>query len=132
MTPVLDASALAGWLVPDEAGIDLLSLAGGHGVFAAPMPLRAEIRNILIVAGRRGRISREPVDEAIETIGDLGIVRDASPPRAAVRGLCRRHGLTAHDALHLDLALREAAALATLDAARTRAAREEGVGVAKA
>jgi len=47
-----------------------------------------------------------------------------------VIGLCRRHGLTVYDALYLDLALREDAELATLDAALARAARTEGVQVA--
>lgn len=114
----------------DEAGSDLLLLAGRHDVFAAPMLLWAEIRNILIVAERRGRISREQVDQATETIGDLGIVLDAAPSSVAVLGLCRRHALTAYDALYLELALRETAELAMLDAALARAAREEGVRVA--
>ena len=129
MTLVLDASALAGWLMPDEVGSDLVSLAARHDVFAAPILLWAEIRNILIVAERRGRISREQVDQAIETIDELGIVLDRAFSSAAVLGLCRRHGLTAYDALYLDLTLRENAELATLDAALARAAREEGVRV---
>jgi predicted nucleic acid-binding protein len=130
MTLVLDASALAGWLMPDEAGTDLLSLAGRHDVFMAPVLLWAEIRNILIVGERRGRISREQVDQSIETIGELGIMLDTSPSSAAVLGLCRRHRLTAYDALYLELALRENAELTTLDAALARAARDEGVSVA--
>lgn len=130
MTLVLDASALAGWLMPDEAGTDLLSLVDRHDVFAAPTLIWAEIRNILIVAERRGRLSPEQVDQAIETIGELGIVLDTTPSSAAVLGLCRRHRLTAHEALYLDLALRENAELATLDAALARAARDEGVSVA--
>jgi predicted nucleic acid-binding protein len=130
MTLVLDASALAGWLMPDEAGTDLLSLAGRHDVFMAPMLLWAEIRNIIVVAERRGRLSRQQVDQSIETIGDLGIVLDTSPSSASVLGLCRSHRLSAYDALYLDLALRENADLATLDAALARAAREEGVRVA--
>ena len=60
---------------------------------------------------------------------DLGIVLDSSPSGPAVIGLRRRHGLTGYDALYLDLALREDADLATLDAALARAARSEGVQV---
>ena len=127
---VLDASALADWLMPDEDGADLISLAGHHDVFAAPVLLWAEIRNILVLAERRGRITRERVDQAIETIGDLGIVLDTAPSSAGVLSLCRKHRLTAHDALYLDLALRESGDLATLDAALARAARAEGVIVA--
>lgn len=126
---MLDAYALAGWLMPDEDGTDLVSLAGRHDVFAAPMLLWAEIRNILIVAERRGRMSGESVDQAIETIGELGIVLDLAPSSARVLGLCRKHRLTAYDALYLDLALRETAELATLDASLARAARAEGLTV---
>ncbi|WP_306118208.1 MULTISPECIES: type II toxin-antitoxin system VapC family toxin [unclassified Roseitalea] len=129
MTLVIDASALAGWLMPDETGSDLVALAGRHDVFAAPALLWAEIRNILIVAERRGRMSREKVDQAIETIAELGIVLDTAPSSAAVVGLCRRHRLTAYDAPYLDLTLRENAELATLDAALAQAARAEGASV---
>lgn len=127
---VLNASALAGWVTPDEVGSDLIALAGRHDVFAAPMLLRAEIRNILIVGERRGRISEDCVNQALEKIDELGIALDTAPSSAAVLSLCRRHRLTAYDALHLDLSLRENAELATLDAALARAARAEGVTVA--
>ena len=127
---VLDASALAGWLMPDENAIDLVALAAHHDAFIAPSLLWAEIRNILIVAERRGRMSREHVDLALETIGELGIVLDTAPSNASVLDLCRRHRLTAYDALYLDLALRENAELATLDTALAQAARAEGVQVA--
>ena len=127
---VLDASALASWLMPDEIGVDLAALSPRYHVFAAPSLLWSEIRNIVVVAERRGRIDRETVDMAIATIDELGIVLDRSPSSAAVLGLCRRHGLTVYDALYLDLALREDAALATLDTALARAARAEGVHVA--
>ena len=79
--------------MPDEVGADLISLAGHHDVFAAPMLLWAEIRNILVVAERCGRISRERVDQAIETIGDLGIVLDTALSSAGVLSLCRTHQL---------------------------------------
>lgn len=127
---VLDASALASWLMPDETGIDLAALSARHDVFAAPGLLWAEIRNILVAAERRGRIDRETVDLGIAAIDELGIVLDRSPSSTSVIALCRRHGLTVYDALYLDLALREGAEIATLDAALARAARAEGVQVA--
>ena len=127
---VLDASALASWLMPDEPSVDLAALSARHDVFAAPGLLWAEIRNILVVAERRGRIDRGSVDLAIAAMDDLGIVLDRAPSSAAVIDLSRRHGLTVYDALYLELALREDAELATLDAALARAARAEGVQVA--
>jgi predicted nucleic acid-binding protein len=126
---VLDASALAGWLMPDEAGVDLAPLARDYPVFIAPWLLWAEIRNILIVAERRGRIGPGIVEQALEAIGDLGIVLDTAPSTAALLALCRTHRLTAYDALYLELALREGATLATRDTALARAATAEGLRV---
>ena len=88
-----------------------------------------EIRNILIVAERRGRIGPGIVEQALEAIGDLGIVLDTAPSPAALLALCRTHRLTVYDALYLDLALREGATLATRDAALARAATAEGIRV---
>lgn len=126
---VLDASALASWLMPDEAGVDLQGLALAHPEFAAPWLIWAEIRNILIVSERRGRIPAGIADQALEAIGDLGIALDTTPSSAAVMDLGRKHGLTAYDALYLELALRKGAVLATRDAALIRAARTEAVTV---
>ncbi len=130
MMLVLDASALASWLMPDEAGMDLAELAESHEVFAAPWLIWAEIRNILVVNERRGRIAAAVSDQALEMIGQLGILLDTAPSNAAVMTLCRKHGLTAYDALYLEMALREGAVLATHDVALRRAASAEGVALA--
>lgn len=53
---VLDASALVGWVMPDKHGMDLLELAATHDDIIAPWLLWAELRNILMVNKRRGRI----------------------------------------------------------------------------
>ncbi|MBL9048075.1 MAG: type II toxin-antitoxin system VapC family toxin [Tabrizicola sp.] len=129
MMVVLDASALASWLMPDEAGVDLMELARQHSDFAAPWLIWAEIRNILIVSERRGRIPAGIADQALEAISDLGIALDTAPSSAAVMDLGRKHGLTAYDALYLELAMRKGAVLTSLDAALRRAASAEGVTV---
>jgi predicted nucleic acid-binding protein len=41
---------------------------------------------------------------------------------AATQSLCRKHGLTAYDAAYLEIAMREACALATVDQQLKRAA----------
>ena len=112
---VLDASALAGWLMSDETNVDLAALSESQSVFVAPSLLWAEIRNILVVAERRGPIDRETVDLAIAAIDDLGIKLDSSSSSHAVMSISRRHGLTVYDALYLDFALSSGAALATCD-----------------
>ena len=127
MTLVVDASAMAGWLLPDEAGPDLTATLAAADEIAAPWLLWAELRNILIVCERRGRIPAGLADEILEAVEGLGLRLDAAPSSAAVLELARRHGLTVYDALCLDLARRRGARLASLDAALLRAARAEGV-----
>lgn len=129
MTLVVDASAVAGWLLPDETGLDLETLSRDATEFAAPWLLWAELRNILIVNERRGRIPAGLAEQAIEAVEALGIRLDTAPSGAAVLDLARRHGLTVYGALYLDLSLRAGARLATRDVALLRAARAEGVTV---
>ncbi len=126
---VVDASAVAGWLLPDETGLDLPGLVALHDVFVAPWLLWAELRNILIVSERRGRLPQGMADRMIEAVDGLGIELDTTPSNAAVLALSREHGLTVYDALYLELAHRRAASLATLDGALARAARAGSVDV---
>ena len=56
MRLVLDASARASWLMPDEDGADLGRALATAEEIAAPWLLWAEIRNILIVGQRRARL----------------------------------------------------------------------------
>jgi predicted nucleic acid-binding protein len=130
VTLVVDASAVAGWLLPDEAGHDLPRLVATHATFCAPWLLWAEFRNILIVTERRGRLPQGMADQLIEAVEGLGIELDTAPSPAGVLALARRHGLTVYDALYLDLALRRSAVLATLDTKLAEAARAEGVALA--
>lgn len=127
---VLDASALAAAILPDEAGPDIAALLAGHEALRAPWLLWAEIRNILVVLERRGRLPAGFADEAAFALDGLGLALDTAPSGAAVLRLARQHGLTVYDALYLELALRHRAALATRDAALAAAARAEGVVLA--
>lgn len=130
MTLVVDASAVAGWLLPDDTDPDLAELVADHADFTAPWLLWAELRNILIVTERRGRLPPGLADQLIEAVEGLGITLDTVPSNAGVLALARRHELTVYDALYLDLALRRGAVLATLDGQLARAARAEGVALA--
>ncbi|MBW7861519.1 MAG: type II toxin-antitoxin system VapC family toxin [Rhodocyclaceae bacterium] len=130
MTLVVDASAVAGWLLPDDTGPDLAELVVDHADFTAPWLLWAELRNILIVTERWGRLPPGLADQLIEAVEGLGITLDTAPSNAGVLALARRHGLTVYDALYLDLALRSGAVLATLDDQLAHAARAEGVALA--
>lgn len=125
---VVDASALAGWLLPDEAGPDISALFR-EGPVAAPWLLWVELRNILVVVERRGRIEAGDADAILAEVDRLGIVLDTSTDSEQVMTLARRHGLTAYDSTYLELAIRRSEPLATLDKAIVRAAKSEDISV---
>lgn len=127
---VIDASVIMSALLPDEAGPDLEALIEPYDEIIAPWLLWAEVRNILIVAERRGWLAAGLAEDILEAVHDLGIALDQSPRSAAVLRLARRHGLSVYDALYLELALHHEADLATNDDALRRAAIAEGVHLA--
>lgn len=125
---VVDASALAGLVLPDEAAGNLAEVLVSREA-VAPRLLWAEIRNLLLMAERRGRIGQAASDNAIAILDGLGIGFDGEPSSDRTVQLARRHGLTVYDALYLELALRLGAPIATADRALVRAAASEGVAV---
>ncbi|UFM64061.1 type II toxin-antitoxin system VapC family toxin [Paracoccus sp. MA] len=126
---VIDASALIAWVMPDESGVDLASLAERHEEIGAPWLLWAELRNILVVNERRGRLPAGAAEQIIEAVDAFGVRLDTRPAHSVVMDLARRHGLTVYDALYLELALRQGSSLTSLDAALIQAAQAEGVAV---
>lgn len=127
---VVDASALVAWVMPDEVGSDLDALMARHEAVAAPTLLWVELRNILIVSERRGRLPAGMADQIADAVDGLGITLVTPGSSAVVMDLARRHQLSAYDALYLELALRESAQLASLDRALIAAAKAEGVQAA--
>lgn len=127
MTLIIDASALIAWVMPDETGLDLDRALAVHNDVIAPWLLWIELRNILLVSERRGRLSAGMAEQIIEPLDGLGILLDTSPSSQVVMELSRRHGLTAYDAVYLECALRHGGVLATLDQPLSRAAKAEGV-----
>ena len=125
---VIDASALAGLVLPDEADGPLAdALRSADPV--APALLWAEIRNLLLMAERRGRIETGTLEQVLRAIDGLGIEVDTAPASDHVIALARRHRLTVYDALYLELAMRLGARLATADKALAQAAEREAVAV---
>lgn len=126
---VLDASVAAAWLFDDEneprADAALARLE--QGVALVPHLWQAEVRNALLVAERRGRITVDEVEERLRFLQELPVTTDADPNLGAAFALARERRLSFYDALYLELALRRAGALATLDSALARAAVAEGV-----
>ena len=129
--PILDCSVACAWLLDDEnvPGADsVLQRVGTHGA-SAPGLLWAELRNALVMAERRGRLSPAQTAAALAEIEDLDIELDHLPDAATTLRLAREHRLSVYDALYLELALRQQRELATLDSALARAAELEGVGL---
>lgn len=124
---VLDASIAACWAFDDEdhpAAALALERVREDDVLV-PGIWWFEVRNMLIVNERRGRITEGDTAAFLRGLSRLGIAIDRSPDEGVVLALARRHGLTVYDASYLELSLREGLALATLDGDLARAARAE-------
>jgi len=130
---VLDASVAVAWCFEDESSplteriLDLLS-AGTEVLIPAIWPL--EVANALLVAERRKRITTAKVTALLQRIAKLPIVVEALQPHRAfehILSVARQHQLTEYDAAYVELALREALPLATLDDRLRRAARSAGI-----
>lgn len=92
----------------------------------------AEVRNSLVTAERRGRISPEEVEAWFDILERSPVTIDFNPDHWATLAFARTHGLTFYDALYLELALRRQATLASLDDALVRAADAQGVPLLQA
>lgn len=86
-----------------------------------------EIRNVLIVNERRGRITEADVALFLRSPSRLSVIIDRTPDESAVLVLARRHRLSVYNAGYPELAQRAQIPLATLDTALAAAARAEGV-----
>jgi predicted nucleic acid-binding protein len=133
---VLDCSVTMGWVLEDEktdyteAVLD--SLAENRAI--VPSLWELEVSNVLIVAERRGRITQAQTTHALSLLSSLPILVDPLVPKrmlATVPALTREHQLSAYDAAYLELALREGAAIATLDQKLERIALKCGVEIYK-
>lgn len=126
---VLDASIAACWAFDDE-GHPAAALALGRirtDEAHVPSVWWFEIRNVLIVNERRGRVTEADVALFLRSLSRLSVTIDRTPDESAVLALARRHRLSVYDASYLELAQRERIPLATLDAALATAAHAEGV-----
>ena len=86
-----------------------------------------EMRNILIVAERKGRIESEAAEVHLQRVRAFPLVTDNRQDDAETLSLCRRYGLSGYDAAYLETAKRRGAPLGTLDKRLEKAARNENV-----
>jgi predicted nucleic acid-binding protein len=126
---VLDASVTVNWALRDEdnsiADRAFLNLRNGSAI--VPGIWWYELRNILVVNERRGRISAFDSGNFLAQLRELDIEIRHEPDNPSVLDLARSTGLTVYDASYLALAMREGVPLATLDKALQTAANTAGV-----
>jgi predicted nucleic acid-binding protein len=129
---VIDASVAVAWSIESETtdAIEALFERVGDEGATIPRLWLIETLNALLAAERRGRISGNQVEGDLLDFEMMRLTYDVFVPRDLWRQtllLARRQGLTIYDATYLELAIREALPLATLDKALIVAARAEGV-----
>ena len=130
MAVVVDASVAAAWCLRDEEGsaradVVMDRLSDETGV--VPGIFWHEIRNVLIVAERRGRIDPDATEHHVHRLRILPLVTDHDQDDARTLTLARGHALSSYDAAYLETAKRRGATIATLDAKLATAAAAEGI-----
>ena len=130
---VLDASVTLSWCFPDEqtpSALGVLDLLKAGDQALVPAFWCSEVLNSLLVGERKGRISADQTRAFLEDLRALRpTLDDASLERVFedTQALCRQHGLASYDALYVELAMRSASPLATLDKNQRDAALAVGV-----
>ena len=131
MAVVIDASIAAAWFLPDEknnaADVILHSLRTNTG--HVPALFWFELRNLFLVAERRGRLKQGEALLSMTQLRRLPLRDEGSGPDAIVLNLAGIHSLSAYDASYLALAVQLAMPLATTDQWLANAARAEGLAV---
>ncbi|TAY16410.1 PIN domain-containing protein [Rhizobium leguminosarum] len=130
---VVDASVAAAWLLPEEenrTAEETLSFLETEDAFV-PDLFWHEIRNILLIAERRKRISNEDVLACLMRLTSLPLRTVSREDHLPILRLAGKYQLSAYDAAYLALAVAENVSLATLDARLERAASAENLAFAR-
>lgn len=126
---VLDASVAVAWLLSEKTASKaeraLLRLEDDEAL--VPHLWHLELRNGLLVASRRGRLTADELTERLNALRGLPIRTDTEPDLTLAFVLAEKHGLSFYDAVYLELAIRHSAPMATLDRTLARAADAEGL-----
>jgi predicted nucleic acid-binding protein len=131
---VLDASVTLAWFLADELteeGRRLRERIEHEGAVVPPIWF-LEVANVVNVAVRRGRLTAEDADAALEALAMLRLETHGVAGLDAwrqLRPLARRHALSVYDASYVNLTLERGLPLATLDSKLRSAALAEGIRV---
>jgi predicted nucleic acid-binding protein len=131
---VLDASMALAWLFPrsDAAEASLAEQALDeldYEAFLVPTIWYGEVSNAILRGERKGLVSQSQTAAFLAELDVADIEVEADSPKlrqSVVLALARSHGLTAYDAMYLELALRRGAPLATFDQKLAEAVRTSG------
>ncbi|MCA2410926.1 type II toxin-antitoxin system VapC family toxin [Rhizobium leguminosarum bv. viciae 248] len=126
---VVDASVAAAWLLANEesrTAEEALSFLETEDALV-PDLFWHEMRNILLTAERRKRISNEDVLACLMRLTSLPLRTVSSEDHLSILRLAGKYQLSAYDAAYLALAVAENVSLATLDARLERAASAENL-----
>jgi predicted nucleic acid-binding protein len=128
---VLDSSIVGCWCFPDESSPVADAAFDQLGADQASVPVLwwFEVRNVLVINERRGRIDPPGSAAFLADLETLPIIFDRLSDSETILALARAHRLTVYDAAYLELARRMDAPLATLDRKLAAAARAAGVAL---
>jgi len=132
MTLVLDSSVTLAWTHNEEttpAVLEVLDRVIANGAWV-PSLWRIEVANVLEMSVRCNRMDSDLRNKMLANLSLLPISLDPETDRqawGATLRLAERHRLTLYNAVYLELALRRAMPLATLDLELRAAAGVEGV-----
>jgi predicted nucleic acid-binding protein len=97
--------------------------------FAVPTIWYGEVSNALLRGERKGLVTLSQTTAFLAELDLADIESETDSPRlrqSVVMALARSHGLTAYEAMYLELALRRGAPLATFDQQLADATRKAG------
>lgn len=131
MALVLDASVVLSWALqePPDPVAEAAARMMEQQEAIVPALLWFEVRNGMLMAERRSRITPAGTVAYLSRLASLPLQIDRAPDEATLLRLGRAHGLTVYDAAYLELAARRGARLATLDRALRAASGPAGVAL---
>lgn len=137
MTFVLDASVTMAWLLGDARPSDrayaarvLETLKQPELAVEVPLTWALEVANVIARAESRRMISEAHSEAFLEMLANFPIAADHATFTTALSDtlqLARRYRLSSYDASYLELALRRALPIASVDADLNKAALKAGV-----
>jgi predicted nucleic acid-binding protein len=131
---VLDASMALAWLFPRENAAEAALAEQAlddldHEKFIVPTIWYGEVENAILRAERKGLVTPVQTAAFLAELDSADIETETDSPKlrqSVVLALARSHGLTAYDAMYMELALRKAAPLATFDRQLADSVRKAG------